>query len=191
MSEPTTFRTGKIFRSLGVRSPIEPKFATQAMQPVAILADMSRSFAPSRVEARAMWGGDYPASGVNYTRFQLNAKGAGGCVIEAFSVANDVHPLVWISRTESAVMIVPGSGAVAHPVQIGGEDARSFIEYGQTSTKLVAGTLPFVLPMAVTAEIYVPPGHFFSWVCHGAAAAPNTTYISVLAREIPETLGAP
>ena len=185
MTAPTTFSASGILRRLGVRSANQPEYYTQAMIPMILMADMSRSYAPEAVEGRGMVAHDLPASAPS-GNFKLHSRGKGGIVIEYFGMASDEV------TAQVQFEIVTADPFLGTPLKldIGGVATVSDSRYLGSGPALGASKLvypaPFVMP---TERVYVPAGSWFHAAC--AFAGNHRVYLVCIWREIAESLGAP
>lgn len=191
MSSPSTFSASRILRKLGVRTrTVQPEYRTRDMTPVIVLADMSRTYAPEAIEARAITGQRLtPIANRTYINVQMLSRGRGGIVVEHLSIAASVAAwgFVEISTTSLA-----GAVTGAPLLNIGGEATLTEIEW---SADQAVGSPIYVMPAPVTVptdRLFVPAGQYlhFGSIATGAPAIYDCE-IEVVFREIPEALGAP
>jgi len=187
----TTFGQSQIDSAFGIRTQERMRMNTRTMQPVAILADMSESFAPQRLVARGIAGVRLPAPGaLNLTVYQIESRGAGGIIIEQITLG-----AVSTSQTDrwfQGVFPPPGTPGLAasNTIQQGGETTRSVYRSGTTA---LAGALTPVVSSysaqanALPLDIFVAAGQMWelSWIVN------SESFCAITWREIPEPLGAP
>lgn len=189
MSNPldTTFDSGQIMDTFGVRTRNRLKMNTGAMQPVAILADMSRSFAPQRFEARAIGGNEHAVPGGGFSGvFELHSLGPGGIVIEQLVLqATQLAPTdMW----RQGIEVTGQGGLLTTNIQDqGGEPAVSVLRNAFNGSN-TGGALCYAANfIGIGVEIFVPAGRFWTLIwSHQSVNGASITW-----REIPEPLGAP
>ncbi len=187
----TTFGQSQIDSAFGIRTQERMRMNTGAMQPVAILADMSESFAPQRLVARGIAGIRLPAPGaLSANVFQIESRGAGGIVLEQITLG-----AVSTSQTDrwfQGVFPPPGTiGLTASgTIQQGGGTTRSVYRSGTNA--LAALLSPVVSSYSAQANalplnIFVAAGQMWelTWIVN------SESFCAITWREIPEPLGAP
>lgn len=203
----TTLSLSQLYRRLGVRSRIMPEFRVTPMEPVVVVADMSRSYAPEAVEGRHLWAQTIINPGVfhavipNSVGFEFSSRAPGGVVIESLEIL--ITPGAAASGN-CYFKIVDDHWAGDPPAwpwadlfgdDIGGEPVRSNAQWSMDmDTPLGAdgyglGGYHWIQP---TDRTYIGPGRFLRGM---ATVQPNGTAfgatISTVVREVPEMLGAP
>lgn len=189
MSNPldTTFNTGQIDRTFGVRSRDRMKMNTGAINPVAVVADLSKSFAPQRQEARAIAGNRHAVPGGGFSGvFELESRGPGGLVIEQLTLQAEQLSVTDMWRQNIAAT---GQGGLLTTLVVnqGGLPVRSIMR-NKFNGSSPGGTLCYAAEyIGLGVDIFVPAGRF--WTLAWTTQSVNSA--SVVWREIPEPLGAP
>lgn len=187
-----------IYRALGVRSAINPNYRTSDFAPVAIVADMSRSFASEQFEGRRLWGQSITNPGApapaSTTELQFHSRAAGGMVIEHLEIAT--VPAVWRIYVGITSTATPGPWFNIGTMEVGGQVTTSTgHRQFDTATPPPWAGLNVVLDTSYwnspTDRIFVPAGSFYRVQCNLGAVGAFTTHVVCLAREIPEIAGAP
>jgi len=189
VSEPldTTFDTGQIMDTFGVRTRNRLRMNTGAMQPVAVLADMSKSFAPQRIEARGISGNTHAVPGGGFVGvFELESRGPGGIVIEQITLQAGQLAVTDMWRQN---ITATGQGGLLTTIVTnqGGVPVLSVMRNAFNGASR-GGTLCYAADYrAVDVDIFVPGGSFWSlqWFTQTVNSA------SIVWREIPEPLGEP
>jgi len=187
----TTFSTAGVESAMGIRSRDRMRMNTAAMQPVVVMADMTKSFAPQRFEARGIAGVRVGAPGaLNLAVYQLECRGAGGLVIEQITLG-----AVSVSQTDhwfQGVFPFPGTiGLTPSPtVQQGGGETLSVYRSGTNAlasalTPVVASYSP--QSNALPLNVFLPAGFLWelSWIVN------SESFCAITWREIPEPVGEP
>lgn len=202
MTFPTTLSLSRAYARLGVRSRLQPEYRTSPMQPVIMVADISNTFAPEAIEARVVWATIHQNTGppgppASANNFQVQARGAGGLVIEHLEVLSSVAVLatyVAIVANDWGGFPAPIWTAIDN-VNIGGDPVASVAQRGQDSLwpvgstpRVVWNASHFIMPSDRT---YIPAGAYLQVQATLAAVGAFDTEFLCVAREIPEMLGAP
>jgi len=186
--EQTSFSTSSIFRALGVRSRRQLPLATVEAQPVVIISDLSSSYAPEAIEARAVVAFEALGNSTSIN-LQLFSKAQGGCIIEYLGIASN------LAGTQAQVEVRDTSAvssALNSIINVGGIATESVPTSGMgvaiSPPRLIYPT-PWVSP---TDRMFIPAGSFLhcASVVPGGPAVQNAYFIMVW-REIPEILGGP
>jgi len=195
-----------IYRALGVRSQILPNYKTNEFNPVAIVADLSRSFAPEAVEGRQVWcgtlsnpGTDPGAIGFSSCDWEFHSRGTGGVIVEYLEVVDALN------ATSVSVKIIDtiwggasgfgGAWTAEYGMEIGGLPVESTLNNWRDVNVPIGGA-PLLsisgnrlwLP---TDRLYVPAGDYVRIRVSASPAAALRTTIFMIIREVPEIPGAP
>jgi hypothetical protein len=184
MSAPSTFSASRILSKLGVRSRIQPEYRTRDMTPVVILADMSRSYAPEAVEARAFAASQLLHNGTSVD-WELFANAPGGLIIEHIGITSDQAAAIASFGISTTSL---GFGVSLALRNIGGEPVNSRAERGFDT--YAGGGWNWPVPFTMPGErMFIPAGSYLQARSYFIGA--QWGYFFCVFREIPESLGAP
>lgn len=199
MSSPTTFDLSSVYRSLGVKSAINPVYRTATMSPVAVVADFSSTFSPEAFEGRYWWcmnlnnagGGAGPISTIDVEIF---SRGAGGLVVEHLEALASIATIN-IAVKRDAAQWGAAAWAAMYGDPIGGTAFLStcnwVIDLGIPigASPISIGSNYLLMP---TSRLFVPAGSYLRIaVSNTAGVGAFSCQFVIVAREVPETLGAP
>jgi hypothetical protein len=195
----TTFNLGRVQRALGVKGPINPRYRVEDFSPVAIVADFSSSFAPEAIEGRRIWAQTFShtaaalsPSGHATICLEIMARAPGGLVIEHLELLDSVATAKIILQHATSSWAAGGWLRVVG-IELGGIPTTSIIDWqfnlDPPAPPILFWDDPyFVLPGTRT---YIAPGEFLRLQAYTVGAVAHVLKVAIVAREIPESIGAP
>jgi hypothetical protein len=197
----------QIYRALGVRSAIQPSYRVDQFSPVAIVADMSRSFAPEAIEGRRVWtttlhnpGTDPGGLGLSSCDFELTSRGSGGVLIEYCELLDQLGAASVITLKTATVPWGGASGfggswSDVSGMTIGGIPTQStFQQWRDVNVPIGAGDAIAISGSAMwlpTDRFYLPAGSHLRMQASVSPAAALAVTVFMILREVPEAPGAP
>jgi len=188
MSAPSSFDTSAALRSLGVNRGADiPSINLGDLDQTIMIADLSRSFAQQRFEARGFGTGIRTGIAAEFSVVQLNVNAPGGAVIERIDINPEAVPGgasvgLNIGPRNTLNNVLPGVIA-----QVGGSPLNSTLEGGSTLAVLLVATV-IVVGAEKTYEDFgwfVPSGSsFFVTTSNGNI----DLFVTIQWRELPQSL---
>lgn len=193
--EQSSFSTSAILRALGVRSRRQLPIETGGIQPVALLADYSSSFAPEAFEARVVMAGTLASQAPHSSLMHLvQVRAVGGIVVEycnlSVNVAGDICFVQVVDATPPGVWgALPAGGLFS----VGGAEPRCVGWLGYNIAPVVANPMvaKYNTLWLPTDRFFVAAGKFLLFGSFTATPAAFSTTHAVTFREIPEMPGSP
>ena len=201
MSFPHTLGLAEALRVMGVKGGQIPRLS-DAMVPVVVLGDFSRSYSAEPFESRGISGARTTYPNLTRALFRVQSRSRGGIVVEDIRVNNAAGAL-GAQYCFVDILDSPPAGATEFPlvvVQHGNPalPAQSRVFQGDLPAAYVpTGTGPIDFsgliigtnPVSMLARFYIPPGRHLVLVGENTNGGQLQSVVTF--REIPEPVGAP
>lgn len=201
MSAPTTFGWSGFYRALGMKGARIPPVTLEALQPVIVMADLSKQWSAESFSARAFaylnFGTFVPNENISYW---IHSTAPGGIVLEKISVEG-TSGVVAVPQWGVAITTTPPLAvwiiAAMRRVDVGGILSTTRASAASVPNATLPGIInnyglpnPFV---DESADWFVAPGSYavFGYSQWSDGVTPSNAVAHFTWREIPEQQGAP